>query len=63
MLYFMKEDKDRGMKNVDNYANGDAFIHSDKTVEMLMEFLTRYVCKVHFICFVRQKLMDLDLII
>ena len=54
----VSEDKDRASRDMDEYAKGVQVFHQAKNLDALMEFLARYVRKVHADKFLKRKLIE-----
>ena len=54
----VSEDKDRASRDMDEYAKGVQVFHQAKKLDTLMEFLARYVRKVHADKFLKRKLIE-----
>ena len=54
----VSEDNDRASRDMDEYAKGVQVFHQAKKLDTLMEFLARYVHKVHADKFLKRKLIE-----
>jgi hypothetical protein len=54
----VSEDKDRAGRDMDEYAKGIQVFHQANNLDALMEFLARYVRKVHADKFLKRKLIE-----